>query len=91
MIHMFSGRWPEPQVGQRRIENEQLVPVTEAERRDLEVFLRAIRNDHPLMDLILRCLNNDPRRRAHASEIVERKTAIVLQFFCQPTGNAEAD
>ena len=78
MIHMFSGRWPEPQVGQTHIENEQLVPVTEAERR--EVFLRAIGNDHPLMDLILRCINNDPRRRAHASEIVERMTAIVLQF-----------
>ena len=78
MIHVFSGRWPEPQVGQTRIENEQLVPVTEAERR--EVFLRAIGNDHPLMDLILRCINNDPRRRAHANEIVERMTAIVLQF-----------
>ena len=78
MIHIFSGRWPEPQVGQTRIENEQLVPVTEAERR--EVFLRAIENDHLLMDLILRCINNDPRRRLHASEIMERMTAIVLQF-----------
>ena len=78
MIHVFSGRWPEPQVGQTRIENEQLVPVTEAERR--EVFLQAIGHDHPLMDLILRCINNDPRCRAHASEIVKRMTAIVLQF-----------
>ena len=78
MIHVFSGRWPEPQVGQTRIENEQLVPVTEAERRDM--FLRDIGNDHPLMDLILRCINNDPRRRAHASEIVERMAELVLQF-----------
>ena len=78
MIHIFSGRWPEPQVGPTRIENEQLVPVTEAERR--EVFLRAIGNDHPLMDLILRCINNDLRLRAHASEIVEQMAAIVLQF-----------
>ena len=87
MIHIFSGRWPEPQVGQTRIENEQLVPVTEAERR--EVFLRAIGNDHPLMDLILRCINNDPRRRAHASEIVERMTAIVLQFPASFTNRLE--
>ena len=78
MIHVFSGRWPEPQVGQTRIENEQLVPVTEAERR--EVFLRAIGNDYPPMDLIMRCISNDPRHRAHASEIVERMTAITLQF-----------
>ena len=78
MIHMFSGRWPEPHGGQVRIENEQLVPVTEAELR--EVFLRAIESDHPLMDLILRCINNDPRSRAHASDIVERMTVIMLRF-----------
>ena len=78
MMHMLSGRWPEPQVGPIRIEANQLIPVTEAERR--EAFLRAIRNDHPLMDLILRCINNDPRRRAHASEIVEQLSAMKLQF-----------
>ena len=78
MIHMFSGRWPEPQVGPSRMEEGRLIPVTEAERR--EVFLRAIGNEHPLMDLILRLINNDPQVRPHASEIVERLAAMVLQF-----------
>ena len=78
MIHMFSGRWPEPQVGPNRLEGDQLIPVTEAERR--EVFLQVIGNDHPLMDLILKCINNDPRHRAHASEIVERLSAMKSQF-----------
>ena len=78
MIHMFSGRWPEPQIGQTRMEEGRLIPVTEAERRD--VFLRVIGNEHPLMDLILRCINNDPQIRPHASEIVERLAAMVLQF-----------
>ena len=78
MIHLFSGRWPEPQVGQTRFEGDQLIPVTEAERRD--VFLRAIGNDHPLMHLILNCINNDPRHRTHASELVERMSAMKLQF-----------
>ena len=78
MIHMFSGRWPEPQVGPNRTEQGRLIPVTEAERR--EVFLRAIGNDHPLMDLILKCIHNDPQSRPHASEIVERLAEIVLQF-----------
>ena len=69
MIHMFSGRWPEPQVGQIRTEpGGRLIPVTEAERH--EVFLRAIGNDRPLMNLILKCINNHPEERAHASEIV---------------------
>ena len=78
MIHMFSGQWPEPQVGPSRFEDGHLVPVTEAERR--EVFLRAIGNDHPLMDLILKCVNNDPSGRAHASELVERLAEMSLQF-----------
>ena len=78
MIHVLSGLWPEPQAGQTRFENGKLVPVTEAERR--EVFLQAIGNDHPLMDLILSCINNDPKRRVHASVIVERLAAIALQF-----------
>ena len=78
MIHIFSGKWPEPQVGPSQVKNDQLVLVTEAERR--EVFLQAIGNDHPLMDLTLRCINNDPRRRAHANEIVERMVAMVMQF-----------
>ena len=79
MIHMFSGRLPEPQVGPSCIESDgRLIPVTETERR--EVFLRTIGNDHPLMDLILKCINNDPRHRAHANEIVERLAEMVLQF-----------
>ena len=79
MIHMFSGRWPEPQVGPNRTEADgRLIPVTEGERR--EVFLQAIGNDHPLMDLILKCIHNHPKSRAHASEIVERLAEMVLQF-----------
>ena len=78
MIHMFSGRWPEPQVGPIRAEpGGRMIPVSEAERR--EVFLRAIGNDHPLMDLIRKCIDNYPPTRAHASEIVER-LAEMLQF-----------
>ena len=78
MIHTFSGRWPEPQVGPNRMEEGRLIPVSEAERR--EVFLRVIGNEHPLMDLILRLINNDPQVRPHASEIVERLAAMMLQF-----------
>ena len=79
MIHMFSGQWPEPQVGPNRTEPDgRMTPVSEAERR--KVFLRAIGNDHPLMDLILKCIHNYPKSRAHASEIVRRLAEMVLQF-----------
>ena len=78
MIHVFSGKWPEPQVGQTLIEADKLIPVTEAERR--EVFLQTIGNDHPLTNLILRCISNDPKHRAHASEIVDQLTEMVVKF-----------
>ena len=87
MIHMFSGRWPEPQVGPNRTEPGKLIPVTEAERR--KVFLQAIGNDHPLMDLTLNCINNHPQSRAHTSEIVEQLSEMVLQFPASFTNRLE--
>ena len=78
MIHIFSGRWPELQIGPSRIEADKLIPVTEAQRR--EVFLQAIGNSYFLMDLILKCINNDPKHRAHTSEIVERLAETKLQY-----------
>ena len=79
MIHVLSGRWPEPQVGPTQIVNDKLIPVSEAERRN--VFLQVIDNDHHLlMDLILKCIDNHPQARAHSSEIVKRLIGVVLQF-----------
>ena len=78
MIHMFSGRWPEPQVGPVHTEPGKMIPVSEAKRR--EVFLQEIGNDHPLMDLIMKCINNHPQSRAHTGEIVKRLAEMVMQF-----------
>jgi chromosome segregation ATPase len=75
---MFSGQWPEPQVGPNRIEGGKLIPVTEAERREL--FLNAIEDSHPLMDLIQRCINNDPQLRPHAGETIMRISEVSSQF-----------
>ena len=77
MIHVLSGKWPEPQVGQVKLEEGKLVPVSEAQRR--EVFLQAIGNDHPLMDLIRKCINNDPNRRVPARKIVEIIAPLSVQ------------
>ena len=87
MIHIFSGMWPEPQIGQNRIEGEKLIPVSEAERR--KMFLKVIQSDHPLMDLIHRCISNDPRVRPDASEIVAQFAKIMLQFPADVTNRSE--
>ena len=93
MIHMFSmgGGHAEPQVGPSQIEDLQLIPGTESERR--EVFLRDIGNEYPLMVLILRCVHNDPRRRTYASEVVgsgaNSGDDVAMSYLVfQPTGNA---
>ena len=78
MIHIFSGRWPEPQIPQTRMEAGKLVGVTEAERR--EALLRDIANDHPLKDLILKCINNEPKLRVHAGEIIQRLREMLVRF-----------
>ena len=73
MIHVLSGRWPLPLREPNYVNPEnraQLLAVSEAERRD--EYLRDIGNAHPLMDLILRCVSNDPRQRATAAQMVQR-------------------
>ena len=77
MIHIFSGRWPEPQVGPTQIEDGKLIPVSEAERRD--EFLQDFMNDCPLLDLILLCIDNHPQVRAHANELVNRLAKMVKE------------
>ena len=75
MIHILSGKWPEPQLGPTRTEGERLIPVSEIERR--EELLQEIGNDHPLIGLILKCINNNPEMRATAVEIVKRLADMV--------------
>ena len=85
IIYILCGRSPEPQVAQnRKDEFGRLIAVSEAERR--EKFLKAIGTEHPLMKLILGCIDNDPQLRPSASEIVqqlEEKVTIIPPSFKQ--------
>ena len=78
MIHTFSGRWPEPQVGPTQVVAGRLIPISEAERR--KVFLQAIGSDHQAMNLILRCVNNDPALRPDISDVAQELADMQLQF-----------
>ena len=78
MVHVFSGKWPEPQCGPIHAQSGKLIPVSEAERR--EKFLQIVGEEHPLMNLIKKCLDNDPQRRAHVREIVDELSAMATKF-----------
>ena len=53
IIHILSGKWPEPQCPQTVVSPDgyKMIPVSEADRR--EVFLQDIGADHPAMELLL--------------------------------------
>lgn len=87
MIHIFSGLWPQPQCGQFRIEDDKRIPLSEAERRD--VFLRIIGYQHPIMDLILKCIDDIPRHRAHSSDILQSLKALQLTKEVEPSKTVE--
>ena len=78
MIHIFSGKWPEPECSQIEVEDGKMIPVTEAERR--KSFLKAIGDDHSLTKAIITCIHNDPSKRMHAYEIVDYMSELVSQF-----------
>ena len=88
MIHILCGKWPEPQCSQIRMEGGKMIPISEAERR--KTFLQDIGSDHPLMDLILKCINNDPNKRARADEIMQRLAKMITseQVWQQHTANS---
>ena len=86
MIHIFSGKWPEPQIGQVRIEDGGMIPVSEADRR--QGFLQFIGDSHPLMQLILTCIDNDPKKRPHCCTIKENLAEMVQQFNADSKMNA---
>ena len=67
MIHVFSGKWPSAQSG-----------LSEADRR--ANFLRDLGSDHPLKELVLRCINVDAQQRANAYEIVQQLSKMVSRF-----------
>lgn len=84
MIQIFCGQSPAPHVAPTRYEAGRLVAVSEAERR--QKFLQAMENDHPLLNLTLKCINNDPDLRPTAKEIVnelEKKASIIHPSFKQ--------
>ena len=72
---------PGPKLGPTRVDpsNPQVpIAVTEVERR--EDFFDKIGSDHPLVNLIRRCLSNNPSLRPHTPEIVQRISDLVSHF-----------
>ena len=68
-IQILCGKSPRPHVAPTRNESGKLIAVSEAERR--KKYLQIVGHDHPLMNLILKCVDNDPKLRPSAKRIVQ--------------------
>ena len=80
MLHVFSGRWPLPGQPNRvnPLDPTQLIPQTEAERRD--EYFQDIGENHPLEQLIHTCLSNHPGHRPNIEEILHEVREVATQF-----------
>ena len=80
MVHLFSGRWPFPTkaVIIDPQDPTRVIPQTEADRR--QKTLDAIGRDHPLMNLILHCIQNNPDLRPEAVEILRTVSQLAAQL-----------
>ena len=80
MLHIFCGEWPIASEYLQPDPNNpsHLYPLTEVQRR--EKYLRRLGNDHLLLGLIQRCLNNSPSERPQAATILEEITEVASRF-----------
>ena len=80
MVHFFSGKWPSPTKPVKVDANDdsRMIPQSEADRR--QKYLDTIGRDHPLMNLMLGCLRNNPARRPEAVEILTQVSRVAAQF-----------
>ena len=78
MIHIFCGDWPEPKIHVAQLHtaaNGKVTPLIKTEHDQ-----NVIDSNHPLNDLILKCIDEEPTRRAHMSEIIKQTAVMISQF-----------
>ena len=79
ILHVLCGRWPYPSEPTRvhPKKHNKVIGLTEAERR--EEYFQQVRGDHPLVELIRGCLDNNPPRRPVAVRILGRLRQVISQ------------
>ena len=82
MIHLFSGKCPNESDKHREVELFNLVKIS-INGKYYEQFLREIGKKHPFKNLIEKCINSTPEKRASIQEIVKHTSEMTSRFqFC---------
>ena len=80
ILHVLCGRWPYYPSEPTRVhpkKRNKVIGLTEAKRR--EEYFQQVRGDHPLVELIRGCLDNDPPQRPDAVRILGRLRQVISQ------------
>ena len=79
ILHVLCGSWPIPSKATRvdPRNRKSVIGLTEAERR--EKYFQQVRGDHPLVELIRGCLDNDSPQRPDAARILGRLRQVISQ------------
>ena len=79
ILHVLCGRWPYPSEPTRvDLKNrKKVIGLTEVERR--KEYIQKVRGDHPLVELIRDCLDNDHSQRPDAESILRRLRQVISQ------------
>ena len=79
ILHVLCGSWPIPSKPTRvdPRNRKRVIGLTEVERR--EKYFQQVRGDHPLVELIRGCLDNDPPQRPDALRILGRLRQVISQ------------
>ena len=79
ILHVLCGSWPIPSKPTRvdPRNRKRVIGLTEAERR--EKYFQQVRGDHPLVELIRGCLDNDPPQRPDAVRILGKLRQVISQ------------
>ena len=75
--HIFCGEWP---IASEYLQSDpqnpgHLYPLTEIQRR--EKYLRRIKKDNPLLEMIMKCLRNLPSERPDMLEVLHHTREVV--------------
>lgn len=78
--HIFCGEWP---IGSEYLQPDpknpgHLYPLTEIQRR--EKYLKRLGVEHPLLNLVHKCLKNLPSDRPNAQEVLEETKKVASRY-----------
>lgn len=80
ILHTFCAEWPIPDwvATQDSQDPSTLIALNEADRRGK--YLSKLGYDHPLKELVLECLSNNPKQRPNAENIQKRVHRVGSRF-----------